>query len=61
MCAQALELKLRVYPNPYPYPCPRNYFCTFAQAVGRFALLHLGQYVVLSLPFPFTALGADIA
>ena len=27
-----------------------SHFCTFAQAKGRFALLHLGQHVVLSLP-----------
>ena len=27
-----------------------SYVCTFAQAAGRFALLHLGQHVVLSLP-----------
>jgi hypothetical protein len=41
-----LELKLRFY--PYPYPNPRNYVYTFAQAVGRFALLHLGRHVVPS-------------
>ncbi len=29
-----------------------SHFCTFAQAVGRFTLLHLGQHVVLSLPVP---------
>ena len=34
------------------HPPPENgsHFCTFAQAAGRFALLHLGQHVVLSLP-----------
>jgi len=31
-------------------PESASHFCTFAQAVGRFALLHLGQHVVLSLP-----------
>ncbi len=29
---------------------PVSHFYTFAQAAGRFALLHLGQHVVLSLP-----------
>ena len=29
-------------------PESASHFCTFAQAVGRFALLHLGQHVVLS-------------
>ena len=34
--------------HPPPETC--IHFCTFAQAVGRFAPLHLGQHVVLSLP-----------
>jgi len=34
--------------HPPPETC--IHFCTFAQAAGRFALLHLGQHVVLSHP-----------
>ncbi len=30
--------------------CDPEMFLPFAQIVGRFALLHLGQHVVLSLP-----------
>jgi len=37
-------LTLYACPNPYPYPW--KYFCTFAQAAGRFALLHI-------LPHPY--------
>jgi hypothetical protein len=29
---------------------PAFHFCTFAQAIGRFAHLHLGQHTVLPLP-----------
>ena len=40
--------------EPVPVPaaetCDPEMFLTFAQSVGRFALLHLGQHVVLSLP-----------
>ncbi|MEI6794918.1 MAG: c-type cytochrome, partial [Verrucomicrobiota bacterium] len=39
--------------HPYPRRPPSEtciHFCTFAQAVGRFAHLHPGQHVVLSLP-----------
>jgi hypothetical protein len=31
-------------------PEDSSHVCTFAQAAGRFALLHRGQHVVLSLP-----------
>jgi hypothetical protein len=33
-----------------PYSILSAYFCTFAQAVGRFALLHLGRRAVPTLP-----------
>ena len=43
--------------NPYPKPGARDlrpedafHVCTFAQAVGRFALLHLGRLGEPSLP-----------
>ena len=40
--------------EPVPVPaaetCDPEMFLTVAQAEGRFALLHLGQHVVLSLP-----------
>ena len=41
-------LELYAYPDPYPYPLKD--FCTFAQAAGRFALLHLlGAYSASSI------------
>ncbi len=53
--------------NPYLRPEGRDlrpedasHVCTFAQAVGRFALLHLGQHVLPPLPFPFSAICEDI-
>ncbi len=71
------QVRVRVQDLIIPVPVPDNqhlrpegrdlgpgnvsHVCTFAQAVGRFALLHLGQHVLPPLPFPFTALGADIA
>jgi len=38
--------------NAFRHPPPENisHFCTFAQAAGRFAHLHLGRHVVPSLP-----------
>ena len=36
------------FPKLPPEVC--IYLCTFAQAAGRFARLHRGQHVVLSLP-----------
>jgi hypothetical protein len=38
------------FPMPVAVTRHLETFLTFAQAVGRFALLHLGQHVVLSLP-----------
>ncbi|MEY3841680.1 MAG: hypothetical protein RLZZ542_790 [Pseudomonadota bacterium] len=54
--AQVRVLVPGLIPEPVPVPVPAaetwdpEMFLTFAQAVGRFALLHLGQHVVLSLP-----------
>ena len=48
-CSAAANQGWLALPNHLP-PEACIHICTFAQAAGRFAPLHLGQHVVLSLP-----------